>query len=196
MPHPTGLTHHEEIGTFIGNTTDQLGTIYQVVWWGFKQSGSLDTWIPNRVIDDLATNGTRPEFVRWGDRWLIATADNANEDGQLRFYDPERLKQALNTSDEGVLVASFDCRSNVQGLHWIDEENTLVLMRYSEESDRSLLTLMQMGEEGQAPTAESTLFFSDARGPFTGFAVVEPGWAILTSPSAENNVSFIRWPIE
>ncbi|MGB0768941.1 MAG: hypothetical protein ACPGYV_14670, partial [Phycisphaeraceae bacterium] len=94
IPHPTGLTHHPELGTFIGNTVDQKGTIYHIVWWGFTQSGSLDDWIKNKTVDDLGVNGTRPEFVRVNGRWLIATADYGDQGNQLRLYDPEKLKTA------------------------------------------------------------------------------------------------------
>jgi len=143
IPHPTGLTHHEDYGTFIGNTVDQKGTIFHIVWWGFKQSGSLDTWVLNAVEDDLATNGTRPEFVRWGGRWLIATADYGDADNKLRLYDPEKLAKATKTSDPGVLVAEFPCGPFVQSMHWIDDQQTLVLAQNQEAGLKYRLTLLK-----------------------------------------------------
>lgn len=201
IPHPTGLTHHPDFGTFIGNTVNQQGTIYRLFWEGFTESGSLDGWVSNAVQDDLATNGTRPEYVRYNGRWLIATADYGNKNNQLRLYDPEKLAKAKKTSDPGVLVASFDCGPFVQSMHWIDEDRTLVLAQNQTAGLGYRLTLMKFGEGAQPPTVERVIDLGYPNDELEGFAVVvpasqgKPGWAVMTSAMGTGNVSIIRWPI-
>lgn len=196
IPHPTGLTHHEDFGTFIGNTVNKKGTIFHIVWWGFKQSGSLDTWILNATEDDLATNGTRPEFVHWNGRWLIATADYGDKNNKLRFYDPEKLAKAAKTSDPGVLVAEFSCGPFVQSMHWIDEENTLVLAQNQTAGLKYRLTLLKFGEGKVAPKVERIIDLDYPEDELEGFGIVAPGWAVMTSAMREGNVSIIRWPMD
>ncbi|MEM6505955.1 MAG: hypothetical protein AAF711_10965 [Planctomycetota bacterium] len=196
IPHPTGLTHHEEVGTFIGNTVEQKGTIYHIVWWGFTQSGSLDDWVKNKVVDDLATNGTRPEFVRHNGRWLIATADYGDQGNQLRLYDPEKLKTAQKTSDKGVLVAAFDCGPFVQSMHWIDQTQTLVLAQNQKAGLGYRLTLMRFGDGPEPPVVERVIDLDAPTDELEGFGIVAPGWAVMSSAMTENNVTIIRWPIQ
>ncbi|MEM9345196.1 MAG: hypothetical protein AAGB26_01135 [Planctomycetota bacterium] len=196
IPHPTGLTFHEDYGTFIGNTVNQKGTIFHLVWWGFKQSGSLDTWVQNVIDDDLANNGTRPEFVRWGGRWLIATADYGDQGNQLRLYDPEKLKTAQKTSDEGVLVAAFECGPFVKSMHWIDETQTLVLAQNQTTGMGYRLTLMQFGDGLEAPVVERVIDLGNPTDELEGFGIIAPGWAVMSSAMKKNNVTVIRWPID
>ncbi|MEM6505787.1 MAG: hypothetical protein AAF711_10005, partial [Planctomycetota bacterium] len=187
IPHPTGLTHHDDYGTFIGNTVDQKGTIFHITWWGFKQSGSLDTWIQNVIEDDLAKNGTRPEFVRWNGRWLIATADYGDAGNALRLYDPEKLKKAKKTSDPGVLVAEFQCGPFVQSMHWIDEENTLVLAQNQVAGLRYRLTLLKFGEGDTPPRVERMIDLGYPEDELEGFAILEPGWHKLNKVESRSH---------
>ena len=196
IPHPTGITHRPEYDAFIGNTVDQKGTIYSVHFLGLTESGTLDDWINNKTIDDLATNGTRPEFVRYNGQWLIATADYGDQNNQLRLYDPKQLKKASKTSDEGVLVAAFDCGPFVQSMHWIDADNTLVLAQNQTVGKGYRLTLLKFGEGEEPPTVDRIIDLAEPKDELEGFAIVAPGWAVLTSASKENNVSVIRWPID
>ncbi|MFK7789365.1 MAG: hypothetical protein AB8C95_07755, partial [Phycisphaeraceae bacterium] len=211
IPHPTGLTHHPDHDAFIGNTDDGDGTIYSLHFLGLTESGSLDDWITNKVIDDLATNGTRPEFVRYNGQWVIATADNSDQGSQLRLYDPAKLKKASKTSDEDVLIAAFDCGPFVQSLHWIDETSTLVMTQNQATGLGYRLTLLDLNpiptdQPGTVvqpspignlpPSLKRTLDLNQPADQLTGFAVVAPGWAVMTSASKENNVTIIRWPIE
>lgn len=195
IPHPTGLTHHPDYDTFIGNTVNQQGTIYHIHFLGLTESGSLDDWINNKIVDDLANNGTRPEFVRYNGRWLLATADYGDQGNQLRLYDPDKLKSASKTSDPGVLVAAFDTGPFVQSMHWIDDEQTLVLAQNQTAGKGYRLTLLKFSEGPEPPTVSRTMDLVSPRDELEGFAVVAPGWAILTSASRQNNVSLIRWPI-
>lgn len=195
IPHPTGLTHHPDFGTFIGNAVNQQGTIYHIFWEGFTESGNLDDWVKNQTIDDLATNGTRPEFVRYDGKWLIATADYGNKGNKLRLYDPKLLAKAQKTSDPGVLVAEFDCGPFVQSMHWIEESNTLVLAQNQTEGKGYRLTVLKFADGPEAPTVERVIDFDNPKDELEGFAIVAPGWAALTSSSKKNNVTLIRWPI-
>lgn len=200
IPHPTGLTHHPDHDAFIGNTVDQQGTIYSLHFLGLTESGSLDDWITNKTIDDLATNGTRPEFVRYNGQWLIATADYGDQFNQLRLYDPAKLKKASKTSDEGVLVAAFDCGPFVQSMHWIDEESTLVLAQNQTAGRGYRLTMMKFVDaqhEDALPIVGNRIIdLNQPADELEGFAIVAPGWAVMTSASKENNVTIIRWPID
>ena len=196
IPHPTGITYHPDYDTFIGNTIDQQGTIYAIHYLGLTESGSLDDWIMNKVVDDLANNGTRPEFVRYNNKWVIATADYGNEKNQLRLYDPDKLKVASKTSDEGVLVAAFDCGPYVQSLHWIDSEQTLVLAQNQTSGLGYRLTLLKFGDGSEPPIVDRVIDLGYPTDELEGFAIVAPGWAVMCSARQENNVSIIRWPIE
>lgn len=196
IPHPAGLTHHEKYDAFIGNTVDHQGTIYAIHFLGLTESGSLDDWIMNKVDDDLASNGSRPEFVRYNGRWLIATADGGDQGNQLRLYDPEKLKTATKTSEPGVLVKAFDCVSNVQSMHWIDDTQTLVLVQHQEAGLADHLILMKFGDGPEPPMIHRTINIGQPTEQFTGFALVAPGWAVMSSANNENNLAILRWPIE
>jgi hypothetical protein len=121
--HPTGLTWNPQFGTYLGNTVTatKKGTIYHLDWPRMLIDRNLDHEILNVTDDDEATQGCRPEFVRRGEQWLLATADYGNRANAVRYYDPAELATAKKTSDPGVLVASYLCGPYVQQLHWIDE---------------------------------------------------------------------------
>jgi len=196
ITHPTGLASHPKLGAFIGNTGNDKGTIFHIFWEGFTESGNLDDWVLNAIDDDLATHGTRPEYVRYDGRWLIATADDSFKNSKLRLYDPEKLAKAHKTSDPGVLIAEFDCGPFVQNLHWIDEENTLVLVQNRTPGRGCRLTLMKLGSSDGPPTVTRVIEMDFPTDTLAGFAVLAPGWAVLVSSSAEQNVSVMRWPLE
>jgi hypothetical protein len=193
IPNPSGITYHPDYDTFIANTDDEQSTLYPIHFLGLTESGSLDDWIMNKVIDDLATNGTRPEFIRYNGRWLIASADGL---GMLRLYDPAKLKKAKRTSDDGVLVQSFSTVPFVQSLHWIDEEQTLVLAQNQTANLGYRLTLLKFDDDPKAETFERVIDLGQPADKLTGFGIIAPGWAVLSSASEENNVSIIRWPID
>ena len=109
--HPTGLTWNPEFGCYLGNTITKTktGTIYHLDWPRMLIDRNLDHAVLGETNDDLAVQGCRPEFVRHGDRWLLATADYGHVRNAVRLYDPERLATALHTSDPGVAVTAFPC---------------------------------------------------------------------------------------
>jgi len=202
LPHPTGLTHHPELGCFIGNTVDQKGTIHHIDWDRFIKDGNLNNAVLNTTRDDLATNGTRPEFVRYDGRWLIATADYGDKDNKLRLYDPQKLAKARKTSEPGVLVAEFDCGPFVQSMHWIDADSTLVLAQNQTAGLKYRLTLLRFGDGDAPPNTERVIDLSYPTDELEGFGIVapasndKPGWAVMTSAMPTGNASIIRWPID
>jgi hypothetical protein len=129
--HPTGLTWNPQFGLYLGNTVTatKKGTIYHLDWTRMLIDGNLDHAILNVTDDDLAVQGCRPEFVRRGDQWLLATADYGSVNNHIRFYDPEKLANAHKTSEPGVLVAAIPSGPFVQQLHWIDERQTLIVVQ-------------------------------------------------------------------
>ena len=63
--HPTGLTVAPGLGTLLGNTVAEKGTILMIDWAQALANGTLEGAVQATVADDLAVNGTRPE-VRTG----------------------------------------------------------------------------------------------------------------------------------
>ena len=49
ISHPTGLTHHPDHGTFIGDTVSGKGVIYHIDWAVALEEGNLDNAVPQRV---------------------------------------------------------------------------------------------------------------------------------------------------
>ena len=129
VSHPTGFTTAPGQDTLLGNTVAAQGTIRVIDWPRALMNGTLDGAVLATIADDLAVNGTRPEFVRVGDRWLVATADYGALSNEVRLYDPERLRTATRTSEPGVLVHRFPSSHYVQTLHWIDSAGLLVLVQ-------------------------------------------------------------------
>jgi hypothetical protein len=136
--HPTGLTWNPQFGTYLGNTVTKTkkGTIYHLDWPRMLIDKNLDHAILNTVDDDLAVQGCRPEFVRHGDRWLLATADYGHVNNEVRMYDPALMATAHKTSEPGVLVEHHPCLPWVQQLHWIDERGILLMIENQIEGRR------------------------------------------------------------
>ncbi|MEM1355841.1 MAG: hypothetical protein AAGH88_13275 [Planctomycetota bacterium] len=195
LSHPTGLTIHPEFGCFIGDTIMQRGRIYHIDWDRLINDGNLDNAVLNTTYDDLAVNGCRPEFVRWGGRWLIATSDYGDQANQLRLYDPEKLAKAKKTSDPGVLVAQFPCGPFVQSMHWIDHDRTLVLAQNQTAGLGYRLTMLKFGQGAEAPSVERIIDLDYPEDELEGFGIAAPGWAVMTSAMRERNVSITPWPV-
>ncbi len=190
-PHPTGLTHHPEHGTFLGDTVNQRGTIFAIDWEQAKQDGNLDNAILNMVNDDLASNGTRPEFVQVDGRWLIATSDYGDTGNELRLYDPTRLKVVSRASAEGVLVSREPCGAFVQSMEWVDEWNQLALVQNQIAGLRYRLTFTTWNDSGELSYSQPY----DLQQPLDeleGWTYLEDGWCLYLSSSLKNNVTFGR----
>ncbi|WP_296458157.1 hypothetical protein [Rubinisphaera sp.] len=190
-PHPTGLTHHPELGTFLGDTVNQKGTIFSVDWERMKQDRTLDRAVLNMVSDDLAFNGTRPEFVHVNDRWLIATSDYGDENNELRLYDPERLKVAVRASAPGVLVNKQECGPWVQTVEWVPAWNSLALVQNQIAGLRYRLTFTTWDEDFKA-SYNGPFNLESPEDELEGWAHLGEGWCLYLSSSRKNNVSIGR----
>lgn len=141
--HPTGIARQGKLPVFIGNSirlnkegTKWKAIIYQVNWEGLLNSGKLDGNLLKTIDDDTCIQGTRPEYVRWKNKWYVATADYGPSRNEVRLYDPAALSHNNRTSAPGVLVARFSCGPWVQNLHWINDKGILVLIQNQIEGRR------------------------------------------------------------
>ena len=92
--------------------------IYRLNWERAWKDGDLDEAILDVVEDDAAINGCRPEFVSFGGRPLLATADYGDVRPEIRLYDPAALLAAGRSSAPGVVAQRVLCGPFNQNLHW------------------------------------------------------------------------------
>jgi hypothetical protein len=149
--HPTGIAYNGSGPTFIGNSirlnaegTKWRAVIYCVNWKGLLQSGTLDENLINTIEDDACIQGTRPEYVKYNNKWYVATADYGDHGNEVRLYDPEKLKKASKTSEEGLVFKRFICTAWVQNLHWIANKGVLVLVQNKIEGRQWRLTYIDL----------------------------------------------------
>ena len=190
-PHPTGLAFHPVLGTYLGDTVSQRGTIFRIDFDRALTDGTLDNAILNTVDDDAAVNGTRPEYVFYEGRWLIATSDYGPTGNEVRLYRPSRLAVAGRTSEPGVEVASWPCGPFVQSLRWLDERELLTLVQNQVAGLRYRLTFTELEATDDLTRFEST----DLERPtdeLEGFLLLDGGLGIMVSAMRENNVTFVR----
>ena len=189
--HPTGLTWHKSHGTYLGDTVSGIGTIHKIDWEKLATAKNLDEAILNTTVDDLAVNGTRPEFVTVKGRSMIATADYGEVDNAIRLYDPEALSTSKKTSDPGVLIKSIPCTPWVQTIHWMEEKGLLVLIQNQIEGLLWRLTLVDLEasyDKGEAVIVQVLDF--EPKDELEGFHFVSPELGIFVSSSRRNNVIF------
>lgn len=189
-PHPTGLTSLDGRTAILGDTVAGVGTIHFIDWQAAWDAGTLDGALLHTVRDDAAVNGTRPHFVRYDGRWLVATSDYGAESNAVRLYDPALLRRVDRTSEPGVVLRSIPCGPFVQNVHWLDELGLLVLIQNREPG-----LLYRFGLASFAALAEDTDFRSvpniDLDAPtdeLEGFATLGGGMAIMVSAMPKNNV--------
>jgi len=191
VSHPTGLTWNQDFGTYMGDTVSGKGTILKISWENLVSGKNLDDAILNVTMDDLAVNGTRPEFVKIRGRDMIATADYGEVDNAIRLYDPEALSTAVKTSEPGVLIKSIPCTPWVQTIHWMEEKGLLVLIQNQIEGllwRLSLVDLEASFDSGEAVIVQVLDF--KPKDELEGFHFVNPELGIFVSSSRKNNVIF------
>jgi hypothetical protein len=191
VSHPTGLTTASGLGTFLGNTVAEKGTIFMIDWARALTTGTLDGAIQATVTDDLAVNGSRPEFVRVGSRWLVATADYGALANEVRLYDPEKLKTAARTSEPGVLVHRFRSSPYVQTLHWLDAQGLLVLVQNQSSGRGWRLTVVDLARSiaaGQQVVVQ-TINLSP-QDELEGFHLLTSGRGLFVTSSSRSNLYF------
>ena len=191
VSHPTGLTWHQDLGTYLGDTVNGVGTIYKIDWEKLQSGKTLDGAILNSTVDDLAANGTRPEFVKIKGKDMIATADYGEVDNAIRLYDPAALATAAKTSAPGVLIKSIPCTPWVQTIHWMEGKGLLVLIQNQVEGllwRLSLVDLEASFDSGEAVIVQVLDF--EPKDELEGFHFVSPDLGIFVSSSRKNNVIF------
>lgn len=202
-PHPTGLTYHPDFGYLLGDTVRQTGIIFHIDFDRALADGNLDQAVLNTTIDDLAVNGTRPEFVTLGGEVLVATADYGDVDNEVRLYRPAALLKASRTSGEGVLAEAWPAGAFVQSLRWLPGdaesggEGTLVLVQNMTAGQGYRLTPTVLGTRDDLrdfPPYD----MAETQRELEGFAPLPfPGApAILFSAYAEQNVTFAEISFE
>lgn len=194
--HPTGLTWNPTFGTYLGNTVTKTkkGTIYHLNWTQMIIDRNLDNAVLNVTDDDLAVQGCRPEFVRHGDRWLLATADYGQVKNAVRMYDPALLAAAGSTSAPGVLVEQHSCTAWVQQLHWIDSHAELIIAQNQIEGRRWRISPVRPWQ--LSASADFRSITPDDEFPYPteleGFSTLDSAYCVLVASSAKDNVTIAR----
>lgn len=197
LPHPTGLAippdDRTDLPVFLGDTVRRMGVIHAIDFDRALETGTLDGAILHTIVDDLAANGCRPEYVRVDRdghaRWLIATADYGDTDNAVRLYDPALLVRATRTSHPGVLVRSLPSGPFVQSLRWEDERSELVLVQNQEPGLLSRLSFMPL--DGSSP---EMIDLDEPRDELEGYIDLGEGLVLMVSAvgPGKPNASFFR----
>jgi len=193
ISHPTGLTSQAGQGTFVGNSVGTAGQIFEIDWENLLATGVLDNALLHTIDDDVSDSGSRPEFVRSQDTWLLATAEYTDVTSTLRFYDPDALRSASKTSEPGVLVREITVGPFVQSLFFHEESGDLFLIR---NPDRGRgWTLDRLDLPATLATGEAVLRWSyepDEPGELEGMQIRPSGQALFITSSGSDNLRLGR----
>ncbi|OIN55949.1 hypothetical protein [Arsenicibacter rosenii] len=198
--HPTGIAWNGKGPTFIGNSirlnpegTKWRAVIYSVDWKRLLKTGTLDGNLLNTIDDDACIQGTRPEYVRYRNKWYVATADYGNNGNEVRLMDPEKLHKAKKTSETGVVVKKFTCTPFVQNLHWIPEKGILVLIQNQIEGRRWRFTLVDLAKSIETGKQQVVrVIDTDDADELEGFTLAgNLNRGIAVSSARRNNVRFV-----
>lgn len=203
--HPTGIAYQDSYPTFIGNSirlnkegTKWKAAIYCVDWNGLLNTGTLDNNLLNIIEDDVCIQGTRPTYVKYNNKWYVATADYGDHGNEVRLYDPVKLKTALKTSEKGILYKKFKCGPWVQNLHWVANKGILVLIQNKIEGRQwrfSYVDLKKSIERGtQVLISQSDAI--DRQDELEGFSFINghrKGIAVTSSQKANVNFTNTFW---
>jgi len=203
LPHPTGLALAPEgtgLPTFLGDTVRRTGLIHAIDLGRALDEGDLDRAILNTALDDRASNGCRPEYVRFDpdgasgpepERWVVASADYGDETNTLRLFAPEMLARSTRTSTPGVLIAEFPAPVFVQTLHWIDATRTLVFVQNRTAGRGYRLTFAELdrGPGGSPPDLLSfaPLDLPDPTDELEGFVMLTDRIGLMVSAVRPGN---------
>lgn len=198
--HPTGIAYNGSSPTFIGNSirlnaegTKWRAVIYCVDWKGLLRTGTLDGNLINTIEDDACIQGTRPEYVKYEGKWYVATADYGDHGNEVRLYDPEKLKTASKTSEQGVLYKKFTCTPWVQNLHWVADKGVLVLIQNKIEGRQWRFTYVDLKKsiETGKQVVISQVDQIDRGDELEGFSFIgTDNKGIAVTSSRKNNVNF------
>ncbi len=202
--HPTGLAVHDNLPVFIGNSirlnkegTRWRAVIYCVDWKGLQRTGTLDGNLINTIDDDTCIQGTRPEYVKYNNKWFVATADYGDKNNEVRLYDPAALQKAKRTTEKGVLYKKFTCTPWVQNLYWMADKGLLVLIQNQIEGRRwrfSYVNLDKSMTSGKAVVV--SVVDVDRPDELEGFTFLEnyqKGIAVTSSRRNNANRMQVNW---
>lgn len=201
IKHPTGIANHKGLPVFIGNSVRQgagsnvwKAMIYSVNWEGLLEKGTLDGNLINTIEDDAAIQGSRPEYVRYLNKWYVATADYGNKANEVRLYNPEMLSKASKTSEKGVVAYRFSCSPWVQNLHYIDKEGMLILVQNQVEGRRWRLTFLDLRKSIESGTEKVLkVIETDRSDELEGFMMIQGSLkGIAVTSSRQNNASILN----
>jgi len=201
ISHPTGIAYIPGKPAFIGNSvrmnkegTQWKAVIYQVNWEGLLKTGTLDGNVISTIEDDACIQGTRPEYVNYGGKWYVATADYGDKKNEVRLYDPAQLSKTSKTSEKGVVFKKFTCTPWVQNLHWIADKGILVLIQNQSEGRKWRFTYLDFKKSVASGRQEVIKVVDiDRADELEGFAFTgndKEGIAVTSSKT--NNVNFMK----
>ena len=198
--HPTGIAYHAGSPVFIGNSvrlnpegTQWKAVMYQVNWKGLLKTRTLDGNLLNTIEDDACIQGTRPEYVKYNNKWYVATADYGDHGNEVRLYDPEKLAKCKKTSDVGVLYKKFTCTPWVQNLHWVNSKGVLVLIQNQIEGRRWRFTYIDLAKSIEAGKMMviKQVDFNNRTDELEGFTFLNDTQnGIAVTSSRKNNVNY------
>ena len=204
--HPTGIAFHGNDPVFMGNSVllDRAANrwkaiIYCLDWEGLMKKGTLDGGnLLNVIEDDACIQGTRPEYVKYENKWYVATADYGDRANEVRLYDPTILRHAKKTTDKGVVCGKFTCGPWVQNMQWIPEKNLLLLIQNQIEGRKWRFTYIDL--ERSVKTGKAVIvgmIDSIDRGDelegFSFLSSLSKGVAVTSSRKANVNFVDINW---
>jgi hypothetical protein len=199
--HPTGIAYQPGQPVFMGNSirlnkegTKWKAVIYLLDWKKLLQQPTLDGALLNTIDDDTCIQGTRPEYVRYKNKWYVATADYGPARNEVRLYDPKALAAAKKTSQPGVCVFKFRCSPWVQNLWFNANDNKLALVQNQIEGRRwkiSWLDLEQSIAKGNEVILDTVV--TDRADELEGFAMSPDAKTGIAVTSARvDNVNFMQ----
>ncbi|REG78380.1 hypothetical protein [Algoriphagus antarcticus] len=202
--HPTGIAWNGKNTTFIGNSirlnkegTKWKAVIHAIDWDGLMKTKTLDGNLLATIDDDACVQGTRPEYVTYQGKSVVATSDYGPKGNEVRLYDPEALITAKKTSEDGVLVGKFTCSAWVQNLHWIAEKGILVLIQNQIEGRKWRLTYLDLEasmKAGKEVVLKQIDFDpADELEGFTLFGDKNQGLAVSSSRKNNAAITQITW---
>ncbi|GAB4544406.1 MAG: hypothetical protein Tsb0013_01480 [Phycisphaerales bacterium] len=191
LPHPTGLTFHDDFPALIGDTVGGVGTLFWIDFDRALDDGTLDRAVLRRIEDDLATDGCRPEFMLHEGRLVVATSDHNASPNRFRLYDPERLRDARRTSEPGVLIDAWTCGPFVQSIRWTGQPSVCVLVQNQIRGLRYRLTTVNLTDSGERMTG-NVLDMPEPDDELEGFVMLTPDIGLLVSAMKTENATFVR----
>jgi hypothetical protein len=198
--HPTGIAYHGDLPVFVGNSVKPApgekawkAVIYCINWKGLWKTGTLDNNLLQTISDDACIQGTRPEYVKYKNKWYVATADYGNHGNEVRLYDPERLSHCTKTSEPGVLYKKFTCTPWVQNLYWLANKGIIVLIQNQIEGRKWRFTYVDLAksiETGQQQVIKE-VDIDQRSDELEGFAFTGEKKGVAVTSSRKNNVNFM-----